>query len=108
MADDSSVEILLSATLCILDSAVPCSRVAPRETAEGSHRVYHPPFCDHLDDWVRKFFLLQNYGANKFTVYSWSYLINLTWIGNMVFVTMDWTDVFIAVSCCRCLKRRLS
>ncbi|CEL61015.1 hypothetical protein RSOLAG1IB_04254 [Rhizoctonia solani AG-1 IB] len=28
----------------------------------------------------------------------WSYLINLTWIGNAVFVTMDWSDVFLAIS----------
>ncbi|KAG8747143.1 hypothetical protein FRC10_002192 [Ceratobasidium sp. 414] len=28
----------------------------------------------------------------------WSYLINLTWIGNAVFVTMDWSDVFLALS----------
>ncbi|QRW08353.1 TLC domain protein [Ceratobasidium sp. AG-Ba] len=28
----------------------------------------------------------------------WSYLINLTWIGNAVFVTMDWSDVFLALA----------
>lgn len=26
----------------------------------------------------------------------WSYLINLTWIGNLVYLTMDWSDVFLA------------
>jgi len=28
----------------------------------------------------------------------WSYLINLTWIGNMVYMTMDISDVFLAAS----------
>jgi len=28
----------------------------------------------------------------------WSYLINLTWIGNAVFITMDWSDTFLAIS----------
>lgn len=30
--------------------------------------------------------------------FSWSYLVNLTWIGNAVFITMDWSDVFLAAS----------
>ncbi|KZW04214.1 longevity assurance proteins LAG1/LAC1 [Exidia glandulosa HHB12029] len=30
----------------------------------------------------------------------WSYLVNLTWIGNLVYMTMDWSDVFIALAKC--------
>ncbi|KAG8836214.1 hypothetical protein FRC17_008950 [Serendipita sp. 399] len=30
----------------------------------------------------------------------WSYIINLTLIGNAIFLTMDWSDVFIALSKC--------
>lgn len=29
---------------------------------------------------------------------SWSYLVNMTWIGNCVFVTMDSSDTFLAAS----------
>ncbi|KAF8608844.1 longevity assurance proteins LAG1/LAC1 [Ceratobasidium sp. AG-I] len=28
----------------------------------------------------------------------WSYLVNMTWMGNAVFITMDWSDVFLAAS----------
>ena len=28
----------------------------------------------------------------------WSYLFNLTLIGNAIYLTMDWSDVFLAVS----------
>lgn len=28
----------------------------------------------------------------------WSYLINLTWIGNLIYMTMDWSDVFLAAA----------
>lgn len=31
-------------------------------------------------------------------LHSWSYLVNLTPIGNAVFITMDVSDVFLAVS----------
>lgn len=28
----------------------------------------------------------------------WSYFVNLTLIGNAIYLTMDWSDVFLAVS----------
>lgn len=35
-------------------------------------------------------------------LYSWSYVMNLTWIGNAVYMSMDIPDAFLAV-CCRFL-----
>jgi acyl-CoA-dependent ceramide synthase len=31
----------------------------------------------------------------------WSYMFNLTLIGNAIYLTMDWSDIFLAVSSSR-------
>lgn len=37
----------------------------------------------------------------------WSYLVNLTWIGNLVFMTMDWSDVLFAMAkMCNYMKQK--
>ena len=92
----SRAESLLPRAVGILAAAVP--RACPwfREASQGLLRTCLPPLRHSLACWVGLSRCTGSPTASHFTD-SWSYLLNLTIIGNAIYMSMDIPDAFLAV-----------
>lgn len=100
MGDEASTEAILSDAYGILDTAAACARFKNRKAPQRFQRACCASLCNLVANRVRLFTLSLILPLTKvfYATTSWSYGVNMTLIGNGVFVSMDIPDVFLAVS----------
>ena len=98
LGDEARTQAVLSHASVVLVPSTHHSASKTREASQGLLRTRGAPLRDSLASRVSS--LHQHVRAQDLTLrsYRWSYLINLTLIGNAVYLSMDLPDTFLAVS----------
>lgn len=92
---EGGIEILLSHAIFALVARTSRAYIW---VGKGTQRLLGtrcPSHSDFVAHWVRSVAVALGVSGYLFT--RWSYLINLTLIGNAVYVSMDIPDIFLAV-----------
>lgn|SRR5258708_2873882 len=112
LADDSTAQAILSHAIIVLGSAAFCAYSEAGEAAQGLYGIGHTSPRYYLACRVGRSFLVLPIISDSSS--RWSYGVNMTWIGisgmlwvdrmedsvlilHLVFITMDVSDVFLAV-----------
>lgn len=98
LGNEASPQVILPDANILLGTTTPRSSAPPRETTEGLLRARVSPFCYHMAHRVGA--SGDNFMFSRpLTGHSrWSYLVNMTLMGNAVFLSMDFPDTALAVS----------
>ena len=89
-------ENVLPDPVCVLVPTIACSHPRVGKATQGLQRTCRAPLRHFVHGWVRK------YAFNLLLtecLHRASYILNLTYIGAAIFMSMDIPDAFLAVRC---------